>query len=221
MNCADVEIRICDYLDGTLTAEQKSAVERHLAQCPACAELARDCAAAVAFMERAAEVEPPPELITRILFDAPWNKGRTKPKGARSWIAGILSPILQPRFAMGMAMTILSLALLARFVAPVRQLRMSDLEPAEVWAGIEDRAYRAWGRTVKFYDNLKFVYQIQTTLREWQQQGEEQQSAPVQEAPERKTDEHRLPVKATPDPRGASGAATGGGPASNPSGGSR
>ena len=218
MNCADVEILICDYLDGTLTAERKSAVERHLAECPACAELARDSAAAVEFMKRAADVEPPPELITRILFEAPWSKDRSKAKGARSWVAGILSPILQPRFAMGMAMTVLSLALLARFVAPVRQLRMSDLEPAEVWAGIEDRADRAWGRTVKFYDNLKFVYQIQTTLREWQQQGEDQQSAPVPEAPARKTDEHKLPVKATPDPRGA---AAGGGPVSNPPGGSR
>ena len=218
MNCADVEILICDYLDGTLAAERKPAVERHLAECPACAGLARDSAAAVAFMERAADVEPPPELITRILFDAPWSKGRTKPKGAGSWMAGILGPILEPRFAMSMAMTILSLALLARFVAPVRQLRMSDLEPAQVWAGIEDRAYRAWGRTVKFYDNLKFVYQIQTTLREWQQQGEDQQAAPVQEPPERKTDEHKLPVKGTPDQRGASGAATGGGPASDPSG---
>jgi hypothetical protein len=217
MNCADVEILICDYLDGTLTAERKSEVERHLGQCPACAELVRDSAAAVEFMERAADVEPPPELITRILFDAPWSKGGAKPKGARGWIAGIFSPILEPRFAMGMAMTILSLALLARFVAPVRQLRMSDLEPGEVWAGIEDRAYRAWGRTVKFYDNLKFVYQIQTTLREWQQQGEDPQAAPVPEVPERKTDEHKLPVKAPPDQRGA---ATGGGAASNPSGGS-
>jgi len=225
MNCADVEILICDYVDGTLTAERKSAVERHLAQCPACGELARDSAAAVEFMERAAGVEPPPELITRILFEAPWSKDRAKPAGARSWMAAILGPILQPRFAMGMAMTVLSLALLARFVAPVRQLRMSDLEPAEVWAGVEDRAYRAWGRTVKFYDNLKFVYQIQTTLREWQQQGEDRQSAPVPEAPERKTDEHKLPVKATPDGGppgpGASGAGVpsgpGGGPASNPS----
>ena len=220
MNCADVEILICDYLDGTLTAERKSAVESHLAQCPACAELARDSAAAVEFMERAADVEPPPELITRILFEAPWSKDRAKRKGARSWMAGILSPIFQPRFAMGMAMTILSLAMLARFVAPVRQLQMSDLEPARVWAGLEDRAYRAWGRTVKFYDNLKFVYQIQTTLREWQQQGEDRQSAPVPEAPERKTDEHKLPVKATPEQRGASGAATGGGPPSNRSEGS-
>jgi hypothetical protein len=218
MICADVEILICDYLDGTLPAERKSAVERHLAECPACAALARDSAAAVEFMERAADVEPPPELITRILFHAPWNKDGIKPAGARSWMAAILGPVLQPRFAMSMAMTILSLALLARFVAPVRQLRMSDLEPAQVWAGIEDRAYRAWGRTVKFYDNLKFVYQIQSTLREWQQQGEDQQSAPVPDVPERKTDEHKLPVKANPDSRGA---AAGGGSASSPSGGSR
>jgi len=224
MTCADVEILICDYLDGTLTAERKSALERHLAQCPACAELARDSAAAVEFMARAADVEPPPELITRILFDAPGSKDRSRPRGARSWMAGILSPILQPRFAMGMAMTILSLSLLARFVAPVRQLQLSDLEPAKVWAGLEDRAYRSWGRTVKFYDNLKFVYQIQTTLREWQQQGEDQQSSPVPEAPVRKTDERKLPVKATPgggpSGPGAAGAATGEGPASNPSGGS-
>ena len=63
---------------------------------------------------------------------------------------------------------------------------MSDLEPAEVWAGLEDRAYRAWARTVKFYDNLKVVYQIQTTLREWQQQDEEQQAAPFRRLPNRR-----------------------------------
>ena len=72
MNCAELEELICDYVDGTLTAARKAEVERHLEACPACAEMARDSAAAVAFMERAADVEPPPELITRILFDAPW-----------------------------------------------------------------------------------------------------------------------------------------------------
>ena len=61
MNCAELEELICDYVDGTLTALPKAEVERHLAVCPACAELVRDSAAAVAFMERAAEVEPPPD----------------------------------------------------------------------------------------------------------------------------------------------------------------
>ena len=33
MNCADIEILLCDYVDGTLHGEQKSAVEAHLAGC--------------------------------------------------------------------------------------------------------------------------------------------------------------------------------------------
>ena len=191
MTCAEAELLICDY--ATLRSAERFELERHLADCPACAELARDSAAAIAFMERAADVEPPPELITKILFDAPWAKEKQKSK-SREWFRALLSPILHPKFAMGMAMTILSLSMLARFVAPVRQLRPADLRPSEVWAGIEDRAVRTWARTVKFYENLKIVYQIQTTLKEWQQQTEEQKPAAE------KTDDRKLPVKPPASP---------------------
>ena len=70
---------------------------------------------------------------------------------------------------MGMAMTILSFSILSRFV-PMQQLKAADLRPSEVWASLDDRAHRAYARTVKYYENLKVVYQIQTLLREWQQQ---------------------------------------------------
>jgi anti-sigma factor RsiW len=194
MNCADIEIAICEYVDGTLAPERKAEVERHLAQYPACAEMARDAAAAVAFMERAEAVEPPPELITRILFEGPWNAGKAKPSAWRKWSAVALTPIFQPRFAMGMAMTILSLAMLWRTVGPA-PLRARDLRPARIWATLEDRGVYAWGRTVKFYENLKFVYQIQSTLHQWQeQQEEEQRPATVQEGPGADTDGRKLPV---------------------------
>jgi hypothetical protein len=218
MTCADLEILICDYVEGTLAPADKAEVERHLAECPACAELARDAAAGFAFMERAADVELPPELVTRILFEAPWAKNKSRTGGARRWVQAILSPILQPRFAMGMAMTILSLAMLANFVAPIRHLQPSDLEPAKVWAGFEARTYRTWARTVKFYNNLKFVYQIQTTLHEWQQQNLEQQSAPDRDAPAGNTDERKLPVKPASEP-GATAPEAGSGP--NRSGGNQ
>jgi hypothetical protein len=214
MNCAEIEILICDWLDGTLAPAPKAELERHLADCPACAELARDSAAAVAFMERAAEVEPPPELVTRILFDAPWSKVKARSR-ARVWASAILSPILQPKYAMGMAMTILSISMLAKFVAPVRPLQPADLQPARIWAGLEERAVRTWGRSVKFYENLKFVYQIQTTLRDWQQQDEDQRPANDRKTAPPKTDDRKLPVKTAPDP-GAT--APGGAPQSNPSG---
>jgi hypothetical protein len=203
MNCAELEVLICDYLDGTLTSAVKAEVESHLENCPACAELERDSRAAVGFMERAADVEPPPELITRILFDPPWAK--KAPKKTPGWLTKLVAPVLQPRFVMGMAMTILSFSILSRFV-PVRQLRAADLRPAEVWASLDDRAHRTWARTVKYYENLKVVYQIQTLLRDWQQQTEDEQAA---KSSERKTDGRKTGVKAlNPD----------GSPTSRPSG---
>jgi hypothetical protein len=198
MTCADFESSICEYVDGTLGPAQKAALERHLAECPACAAMARDGAAAVEFMGRAADVEPPPELITRILFEGPWNAGKAKPAAWRKWMAGALSPILQPRFAMGMAMTILSLAMLWRTAGPA-PLRARDLRPSRIWAALEDRGAYAWGRTVKFYENLKFVYQIQSTLHQWQQQQEEEQRpAAGQENPGANTDGRKLPVTSPP-----------------------
>lgn len=209
MNCADVEILICDYLDGTLAPDQKAELERHLSQCPACAELARDCGSAVRFIERTADLEPPPELITRILFDAPWTKSRKT--GWRKWAGGLLSPILQPRFAMGMAMTILSLSILARY-SPVK-LDAADWRPSRIRAQVEDQVSYGWARTVKFYDNLKFVYQIQNTLSRWKQAEEEQQPRPEGETPAA-ADDRKLPVKSN---RGSPGTA----PSSNPTGGTR
>src|ERR1019366_4339245 len=72
MNCAELEQLICDYVDGTLPAV------------------------------RTADVEPPPELITRILFDAPW--ARKTPAKGRGWfidkLSKLIAPLMQPRFAM-------------------------------------------------------------------------------------------------------------------------
>jgi anti-sigma factor RsiW len=201
MTCAEMEVLICDYVDGTLAPDARTSVERHLADCRSCAEMARDAAAAVGFMERSADVEPPPELITRLLFEAPWAHGRTPATGARNWFRRMFQPVLQPRFAMGMAMTILSFAMLARFVAPARQLRASDLAPAKVWASLEDRAYRSWERSVKFYESIKFVYQIQTKLRDWQQQQEDEQRPAETGRAGRQIDEHRLPAKGSEEPK--------------------
>ena len=58
---------------------------------------------------------------------------------------------------------------------------------------LDDRAHRAWARTVKYYENLKVVYQIQTLLRDWQQQEDEQKAAPS--GPQPKPDDRKLPVK--------------------------
>jgi len=181
MRCSDLEALICDYVDGTLSAAEKATVELHLASCASCRALVEDSRAALAFIERAAEVEPPPALVNHLLFEA--RQGAARPVADRhGWFRRFFEPVLHPRFAMGMAMTILSFAMLARFAGvPVRQLRVTDLEPARVWMALEDRAWRTWDRAKKYYESLRLVYEIQQTLKEWA----EEPAAPAAAVPSR------------------------------------
>jgi hypothetical protein len=184
MTCAELEILLADYVDGTLHASERAALESHLPGCPACKQLAEDVAGVTAFVERVPEAEPPAELLTRIMHHAPGGAGAIRdraPADARpSWIkrlfggffqGGFVQGWLQPRYVMGMAMTILSFSMLARFahIQP-RQLRASDLDPVKVWQGIDDHSHRIYDRGMKYYDNLRLVIEIQSRLREWTDQ---------------------------------------------------
>ncbi len=176
MTCAELEILLCDYVDGTLRAEEKTALESHLSGCPACKQLAEDIAGVTAFFERVPQAEPPAELLTRILHHAPMGPGAIaerlpnapSPSWAKRIFGGFFQGWLQPRYVMGMAMTILSFSMLARFahIEP-RQLRPSDLDPVKVWQGIDDHSHRVYDRAMKYYDNLKLVIEIQSRLKEW------------------------------------------------------
>src|SRR5258708_21777478 len=168
--CGEAEVLLADYIDGTLRAEEKTAVETHLAGCAACADLARDAVGAVAFMEREAAVDAPPELVTKLLFEISNGPSRAvvKPSLVRRLFGKWMEPVLQPRFAMGMAMTVLSLAMLGRIAGiEMRQLKPSDLDPVKVWVAAEDRVVRVWEKGVKYYQNLRLVFEIQTRLKEW------------------------------------------------------
>jgi len=189
VNCADVEILLADFVDGTLRGDAASAVEAHLAGCAACSQLARDSAEAVAFMERAAVVEAPHELVTRILFEVTAGPSRAviKPSLVRRLFGKWLEPILQPRVAMSMALTILSFAIIGRSTH-VRQLTPSDLDPVKVFTAAEDRVVRWYNRGVKYYESMRVVYEIQTRLKEW---AEEQ---PAQPAPQTNTPPQQVPA---------------------------
>jgi len=181
MNCAEFEILLADYLDGDLGQAESAELERHASSCAGCAELLQDARGAVAFLKRADEVTPPPELITRIAFQAPIGKTRApldRPGLISRLTAKWLQPILQPRLAMGMAMTILSFAMLEQCTGVrVQQIQAADLNPVRIWGGVEDKAIRVKDRAVKYYENLRWVYEIETRLEALQQQ--EQAPAPT------------------------------------------
>ena len=172
MTCAELEILLCDYVDGTLRGEERTALDSHLAGCSACAELAKDVAGVTAFIETVAPAEPPAELLTRILHELPTGRPAAEKRSWwRKWFGGWVHGLLQPRYVMGMAMTVLSFSMIAKFahIEP-RQLRPADLDPVKIWASIDDRSHRMWDRTMKYYDNLRLVIEIQSRLKEWTDQ---------------------------------------------------
>jgi len=180
MNCSEFETVLADYLDGSLAPAERTALEQHASDCPACAEFLRDVTAAVNFIEHVPDIAPPPELITRIAYQAPNGRLRhplDKPgilgRFAQKW----LQPLLQPKLAMGMAMTILSFAMLEKCTGiQVQHIQPADLNPIRVWGGVEDKVIRTKDRAVKYYENIRLVYEIQSRLKEM----EAQQEAPPQ-----------------------------------------
>lgn len=190
MNCAEFESILADYIDGTLGSAQSAALEEHASSCAGCSELMADVKGAVNFLKRADDVELPPALVTRIAYLAPIGRSR-QPFEKQGWLSRMMSkwlqPVLQPRPMMGMAMTVLSFAMLERCTGMrVQHIQTADLNPVRVWAGVEDRALRVKDRAVKYYENLRFVYEIETRLRDLQQQQEASQDQASRKASPRK-----------------------------------
>jgi anti-sigma factor RsiW len=181
MNCGEVEVLLADYLDGTLSTEEQAALEHHTSACVSCRSLLEDASAAVRFLKRAEDVTPPPELITRIAYGAPLGRVRLPFERQSLWsrlTSRWLQPVLQPRLAMGMAMTILSFAMLERCTGlHVQHLQAADLNPVRIWGGVEDRALRVKDRAVKYYENLRWVYEVETRLKSLQEQQEAAEQA--------------------------------------------
>jgi|KBSMisStandDraft_5_1062788.scaffolds.fasta_scaffold154379_3 anti-sigma factor RsiW len=174
MNCAEFESTLADYVDGTLDASGRTSLERHVSACSGCRELLDEVTAARKFLARVPDVEPPDTLITRIAYQAPlgrtrgvWERQGSLSRLTSKW----LQPVLQPRLVMGMAMTVLSFAMLERCTGvKVQNIQAADLSPVRVWGGVEDRAVRLKDRVVKSYENLRVVYEVETRLKDLEQQ---------------------------------------------------
>lgn len=200
LNCAEFEILLCDAVDGQLRGEAQEGFAAHRDSCAACREYAAEVLGAAAFLERVAVVEPPKELLTKILYDLPGGAA-PRPGGAgglRGFLNHWVGPVLAPKLAMGMAMTILSLSMLASvFKVPLRPLSAADLDPVKIVASVEDEAHRAWNRAVKYYENLRLVFEIQSRLQEWTEQEEIERQNELRRQTERLSVPSAAPAKGT------------------------
>ena len=145
---------------------------RHLESCAACAALAEDARSARGFMERAADVEVPPALVSKILHAT--NSGwefKLRGKAFSGWINRTFAPVLRPRFVMGAVLTLMSMTMLTRCAgAPNNTLTAADLDPVRLWTSLDDRTHRIWDRAVKSYESMRLVYEVKNQINDWTEQ---------------------------------------------------
>ncbi|MFN7921300.1 MAG: zf-HC2 domain-containing protein [Bryobacteraceae bacterium] len=180
--CAAIEPLLCELADGRLGGETRHRVEHHLAGCGSCREVYDDARAALSFLGGVDAPELPEGLVNGILNktiavreqlgEAP--APRAERTGISAWLAALFEPILQPKLAMGIAMTILSFSMIAR-MAGIEQkpFTADDLTPSRIVANLDTKIHRLWDRAVKYYENLRLVNQIQDRLDEWSASEEE------------------------------------------------
>ncbi|MHB8412101.1 MAG: anti-sigma factor family protein [Candidatus Acidiferrales bacterium] len=158
--CVQIEERLSDYLDGLLPENEQREFRAHVDACPRCAPLLAQVTLVVGRL-RTLDPEPvSPVLISKIL-DQTLGPRKTQ----RDWF-GWLPMLWQPRFAMG-AVTVLATLFITFQATGVRasNITAANLNPVNIYHSADRHAHLAFARSVKFVNDLRVVYEIQSRLQ--------------------------------------------------------
>ncbi len=215
LTCTQCEAMLLDAADGLLLAEEQTQFELHMTECTNCTRLFADVRRGSAWMELLKEAPPvPPDgIVNRILAKTSGDpmlasavtahaahaaslfgnsQARVLPfrvPPPRTPLAGVANTVMQPRFIMTAAMAFFSIALTLN-IAGVRlsALHASDLRPAAIRKGL----WAMNNRVIRYYDNLRVVYELESRVREMQRESDEEAAprrgivnTPSQQQPER------------------------------------
>ncbi len=187
-NCLQTEERLSDYLDGQLERGDRQALETHAKDCTACGALVAKVSALVSGMQRIEPVEVPPGLIVRILVETTGRTAERAQKPRLSWLAAFL----QPRLAFGALTVCATFVILFHATGlDLRKISASDLNPVSVYRATDRQAHLVFARGVKFVNDLRVVYEIQSRLQgrpETPPANERRDSAPSSPPQEPKSD---------------------------------
>jgi hypothetical protein len=208
VECSQFEALLSEAIDGHLTGTRKESFEAHSRICPVCGPLLADAIAGQQWLKTLEAVEPPAHLVHNILaattgisssrLHETVTATRTTPLGERlrEWWDSMATPtftfVRQPRFAMSFGMIFFSVSMIlsAAGVKPkdVAQF-VGDMRPST----IKRTYYSTQGRVVKFYENIRFVYEIESRVREFKRVTRPEAS------PERPTQNRKNNTSGQPD----------------------
>ena len=182
--CGLWETQLTDALDGLLSPQDEAAFTAHMGGCAACTALFEEARRGREWLRfLSPEPEIPEGLLDRILATTgPGHRaaleaaavgagsippGLAVPAWQRPGFMGHVRRFAELRLLMTAAMAFFSIALTLN-LAGVRltDLKLANLRPAAVRAFMERRLNMASVPIIRYYDHLRFVYEVQSTMRQ-------------------------------------------------------
>jgi len=179
LDCTRFEALLADALDGTLREPVLAEFRGHAAACTNCGPMLAAAQAGMSWLKSLPEVEPPRNLLRNILIatsgaeaalpalsaaSSPWRER------LREWtrpLAPVFSTIRQPRFALSLGMAFFSLTVLLNAAGlHLSSLRADDLRPSAIQENLARTYDETTARAVKYYENIRLVYEIESRVRE-------------------------------------------------------
>ena len=179
--CGQWETLLADALDGLLRPEDEATFSAHMSVCPACTALfdeARKGREWLGFLT--SEPEVPAGLLDRIL--AQTGPGQIEgygliagsnnvipmiPAWQRPGFVGRVRRFAEPRLLMTAAMAFFSISLTLYLTGfRLNDVHLSNLRPTAVRSFMERRLTMASTPIIRYYDHLRFVYEVESRMRE-------------------------------------------------------
>jgi hypothetical protein len=202
--CGQWETLLADALDGLLRPEDEATFSAHMAVCPACTALFDEARKGREWLEfLTSEPEVPAGLLDRIL--AQTGPGQIEgygliagnnnvlpiiPAWQRPGFVGRVRRFAEPRLLMTAAMAFFSISLTLYLTGfRLDDLRLASLRPTAVRSFMERRLTMASTPIIRYYDHLRFVYEVQSRMRELrsttqsESQGGDSDNPPAQSQP--------------------------------------
>jgi len=211
MNCAEFEALLAEALDGELAGGERERFEAHRTACADCGPLYADAAAGLSWMKSLEEVEPPGNLVRNILIATSGQEKERETAAAgesawsrvQKWLPAPLFPVYaslrQPRFAMSAAMAFFSVSLMMQVTGvKLSDLRYVSLRPSAIQSGAVRSYNETSARVVKYYENIRLVYEIQTRMQELKNAAQPEPQA--QPSAPKKDDKKNNDTSGQPDP---------------------
>ena len=158
-NCEQTEDRLLDALDGTLSAAERGQMDEHTVGCARCVALVASVRQTVESLARLEAVEPAPWLVPKIIER---TSGRRPEKRRRlAW----MDFLPQPRLAMGLVAVLITFSIVFRALSGGAPAALASVNPLEFYRQADRRAHLVYARGVKFFSDLRVVYEIQSRFQ--------------------------------------------------------